>query len=348
MQASESAPTHLFVLLHGLYGTPGQMAHIRDQILSTMPPGEAAVLVVTQNSTRPTATHDGVAAGGRRAAEETAAFVAARPSLRYLSVVGFSLGGLYSRFMVGLLYEWNALRGTVTSLQPAPGPAPGGSWRGPPLLPVSFLTVATPHLGSPWLSLGRLFAWILGGLLPSTYRQLFLADVRKQQAQQQAQRPLLLEMTSPGSSFMRGLALFHTRTTVAHAWGDLLAPFPTASIRLEEEIYGEEEEEEEEEGEGEEEGEEEEVVVHEMHSNLNTLVWRRVDLPPGRFFLAHIDAVVAYAWLAGADAKAAVAQWVPLFLADHREVAGRQPQPQLQVRCGATWWSRAGRRKGRL
>ena len=54
--------------------------------------------------------------------------VSANPFLRDISIVGNSLGGLYARYAVSLLYEPRAK--SIAGLRPK-----------------TFMTVATPHLG---------------------------------------------------------------------------------------------------------------------------------------------------------------------------------------------------------
>jgi hypothetical protein len=88
------------------------------------------------------------------------------------------LGGLISRYAVGLLYS----RGVFEKIQP-----------------ISFTTFATPHLGIRHISPGIFhnLANLLGPrLLSSSGRQMFIAD--------RAPRPLLLRMAEKGIILQEG------------------------------------------------------------------------------------------------------------------------------------------------
>ena len=88
------------------------------------------------------------------------------------------LGGLISRYVVGLLYT----RGVFEKMQP-----------------VNFTTFATPHLGIRHVNPGFLHnvANLVGPrLLSSSGRQMFIAD--------RTPKPLLLRMTEKGT-FLRNI-----------------------------------------------------------------------------------------------------------------------------------------------
>jgi len=124
-------------------------------------------------------------------------------------------GGLISRYVVGLMYA----RGLFETIQP-----------------VNFTTFASPHLGIRHINPGLVhnMANILGPrLLSSSGRQMFITD--------RTPRPLLLRMTDKGtpsltyqtyqdSIFIRGLALFRTRTAYANIINDRSVPYHTAAI----------------------------------------------------------------------------------------------------------------------
>jgi hypothetical protein len=135
MSTKSNAPVHLVVIMHGLLGHPDKMKHLATTIAAECNSGEEEQYVV--HAVRCNATEkgnwkgtlDGVIEGGKRAALETKAVIAeCKDSLKYITVIGFSLGGLYARMASALLF--NPADGTV-----------GG------LVPRTFLTVASPHLG---------------------------------------------------------------------------------------------------------------------------------------------------------------------------------------------------------
>jgi hypothetical protein len=128
----------LVVIMHGLLGHPDKMNHLATTIAAECnndrdsSGGEYLVHAVRCNATAKgnwAGTLDGVIEGGKRAALETKAVISEhKDSLKYITVIGFSLGGLYARMASALLFD--PANGTV-----------GG------LVPRTFLTVASPHLG---------------------------------------------------------------------------------------------------------------------------------------------------------------------------------------------------------
>lgn len=93
------------------------------------------------------------------------------------------------------------------------------------ITPVNFTTFATPHLGIRHINPGlfHTLANFLGPkLLSASGRQMFLADG--------GSRPLLLRIADKDSIFIRGLALFKTRTAYANIINDKSVPYHTAAI----------------------------------------------------------------------------------------------------------------------
>ena len=195
-------PTHLAVLVHGYMGQPGDLTYLKDTITTF---GKGAVLAYTPycNSGR---TRDGVRAGGERVAEEVMRVVQEHPSLRDISFVGNSLGGLYSRYALSVL--WDPEARTIAGLRP-----------------VSFLTVATPHLG-----VRRFLAVPVPERLHFT-APLFLGqtgnDLFLRPTEPGKTVPLLLRMTLD-DTFMVPLAAFKHRRAYGNSKEDLLVPLGTA------------------------------------------------------------------------------------------------------------------------
>lgn len=93
-----------------------------------------------------------------------------------LSVVGYSLGGLVSRYLVGVLHQ-RKFFDTVT--------------------PMNFVTVATPHIGLiqfPGFR-SKMFAYLGPRLLSRTGKQFYAVDKWSASG-----RPLLEAMADPGES----------------------------------------------------------------------------------------------------------------------------------------------------
>ena len=128
------AATHIIFLVHGLellpYAGPSSLSFLAQRLEDTL----AEDFVVhniqcNKHSLWRAKTHDGVENGGQRAADEIRAVVESRKdTLRRISIIGFSLGGLYSRYVVASLYDEKTK--LVCGLEPT-----------------HFITLASPHLG---------------------------------------------------------------------------------------------------------------------------------------------------------------------------------------------------------
>eukprot|EP00535_Pseudo-nitzschia_heimii_P009210 CAMPEP_0197174930 /NCGR_PEP_ID=MMETSP1423-20130617/1281_1 /TAXON_ID=476441 /ORGANISM="Pseudo-nitzschia heimii, Strain UNC1101" /LENGTH=654 /DNA_ID=CAMNT_0042623951 /DNA_START=70 /DNA_END=2034 /DNA_ORIENTATION=+ len=200
--SSESSPsvveaTHVIVLVHGWMGNPSEMDYIRESIRN------AAVATKSQSSSSSSSsswsrvrhrfvvhsaacncdkTDDGIAVGGSRLAHEINGLVrhvvrgeCGREDLEErggggscsrkkftLSIVGNSLGGLYARHaMAGI--DWDI----------------GGTGCGAPplmLIPMVFVTTATPHLGisqHTYVPLPRAAEFVVAQGMKQTGRDFF-------------------------------------------------------------------------------------------------------------------------------------------------------------------------------
>lgn len=286
-EATASSPddgyTHLCVLVHGLGGTPGDWTAVSmefEKALEAAEGGDGApnrgadsesggggrMLVHVSEANTFLKTFDGIDVCGARLAEEIKLIVRSKPSLKTLSIVGHSLGGLIARYALGVMYCQET--GTMFGLRPR-----------------HFATIVSPHLGCdgsrstenevPFL--GYLTGIpILGAgigiitniaaapgaalLYRRTGRQLFLRDTDASQdglpivfqlavnglseeiidyhytkslglparAQKQKKRNLL--------PFGKALAAFKSRTLYSNIQGDHMVSWPNASIRKVSEI----------------------------------------------------------------------------------------------------------------
>jgi len=125
------------------------------------------------------------------------------------SVMGYSLGGLVARYLIGFLHA-----------------------RTPSFLdkhrPVSFSTIATPHLGIPrYNTFVSTILVKLGSLLLSrTGEQLYVAD----KYSDQDPRPLLEIMADPNLIFFQALQRFPSIQIIANGINDHTVPYPSAAI----------------------------------------------------------------------------------------------------------------------
>ncbi|KAK9457385.1 putative serine esterase-domain-containing protein [Dipodascopsis uninucleata] len=112
---------HLFVLLHGLWGNKGHMASMKKQIKRKLP----KVHVFVPSSFSGNLTYDGVAVCGDRVLADIDK-ISKKHEYKKFSIVGYSLGGLIARYVVGKLLE----KGFFDLIEP-----------------YNFTTFASPHLG---------------------------------------------------------------------------------------------------------------------------------------------------------------------------------------------------------
>lgn len=189
-----------------------------------------------------------------------------RCEVKRFSIIGYSLGGLISRYVVGLMWQRGMFVGS-----PAPSPSssatpvgalsPSSSSSGiassqslnVKLEPVNFYTFATPHLGIPPASnsFGRFANYIGGRMLSRTGRQLYALDhewVMEEERQGKGSTPhlsvegsrkkgeikrgLLEMMALPDSVFMFALGKFKHTIIYANGVNDITVPFRSGAFEL--------------------------------------------------------------------------------------------------------------------
>ncbi|KAK5124674.1 hypothetical protein LTR85_001387 [Meristemomyces frigidus] len=200
---------HLVILVHGLWGNPIHLKHLRET-LAKKHEGEG-VYIYIPSSNKDNFTYDGIEVGAERLTNEVEAKLkeleAAGSRIRKISVAGYSLGGLIARYVVGLLYK----AGVFDDIQP-----------------MNFTTFATPHLGVRTPRNGyRAQTWnFLGSRTLSTSgQQMFLVDNFRGTG-----RPLLAVLADPNSIFVRGLSMFKHKSVYANTINDRSVPYYTSAI----------------------------------------------------------------------------------------------------------------------
>lgn len=185
------------------------MKNLATSLQAEYPQDKLHVLVTKSNSN--SFTYDGIELGGERTAneveEEIKKLEEGGNKITKISIVGYSLGGLVARYVVGLLYS----KGYFDRIQP-----------------VNFTTFATPHLGvrSPLLGPHNYLWNVLGARTLSTSgRQLFTVDSFRDTG-----RPLLTILADPNSVFIRGLAQFKHRTLYSNIVNDRSVVYYTSCI----------------------------------------------------------------------------------------------------------------------
>ncbi len=156
-------------------------------------------------------TYDGIELGAERVTQEIEDTLEQLQregkQITKLSVIGYSLGGLVARYVIGLLYS----KGWFSKIEP-----------------INFTTFATPHLGvrTPLLGYHNRLWNILGSrTLSISGRQLFTIDVFRDSKQ-----PLLSVLADPRSIFIQALSKFKNRSLYANIVNDRSAPYYTTCI----------------------------------------------------------------------------------------------------------------------
>lgn len=200
---------HLCVLVHGLWGNPTHLNYLRDTLQEHHPADRLHILVAKSNAD--SFTYDGIEVGGERITNEIEQTIKELEQegtkIKRISIVGYSLGGLVSRYTIGLLYK----NGVFNDVEP-----------------VNFTTFATPHLGIRTPKLGyRAYMWNVMGsrTLSTSGQQMFLVDKFRD-----SDRPLLQVMADSKSVFMKGLQMFKHKSLYANTMNDRSVPYYTAGI----------------------------------------------------------------------------------------------------------------------
>lgn len=209
MESIDGQADHLVVLIHGLWGNPSHLKYLAKQLREAYSEDQVHILVPKSNSDN--FTYDGIETGGERITNEIEQEIKKIEdkgvTVRKLSIVGYSLGGLLARYTVGLLYS----DGVFDRIQP-----------------VNFTTFASPHLGVRTPVTGfpsRLWNVLGARTLSKSGRQMFLVDDFRDTG-----RPLLAVMADPDSVFIQGLAAFKRKTLYANIINDRSVVYYTAAI----------------------------------------------------------------------------------------------------------------------
>ncbi|EPS68094.1 hypothetical protein M569_06678, partial [Genlisea aurea] len=225
--AVEGKPDHLLVLVHGILASPSDWIYFESELKRQL--GKKFMIYASSSNTR-TKTFTGVDGSGKRLAAEVMQVVKKTESLKKISFLAHSLGGLFARYAVAVLYDPNVSsslsRGSIAGLEA-----------------VNFITLATPHLGVrgnkqlPFLLglsfLERLAAPLAPIFTGRTGKQLFLTDGEP------SNPPLLLKMASDcdDGKFISSLAAFKCRVLYANVSYDHMVGWRTSSIRRENELF---------------------------------------------------------------------------------------------------------------
>ncbi|KAF5947488.1 hypothetical protein HYC85_013445 [Camellia sinensis] len=242
----KNEPDHLLVLVHGILASPSDWIYVEAELKRRL---GRNFLIYASSCNSYTKTFAGIDGAGKRLADEIMQIVKRTQSLKRISFLAHSLGGVLARYAIAVLYSPAAFDGdqsndlpasTNANLKTACSSRQGMIAR---LEPVNFITLATPHLGVrgkkqlPFL----LGVPILEKLAPSfapifvgrTGSQLFLTDGKPNNP------PLLLRMASDceDGKFISALGAFRCRILYANVSYDHLVGWRTSSIRRETQLF---------------------------------------------------------------------------------------------------------------
>ncbi|KAK6458001.1 putative serine esterase-domain-containing protein [Scheffersomyces xylosifermentans] len=204
---------HLVILVHGLWGNPAHLQYMESQLTKQVkaPEGEEIIIYKT-NSHAGFLTYDGVDINGKRISDEillqTNGLNQNDNQVTKFSIVGYSLGGLISRYAIGILYS----KGYFKAIEP-----------------VNFVTFCTPHVGVVNPMHRTLSAFMYNNFVPyflaHSGNQMFLKDKVTNH-----KKPLLVWMSDPNSYFFKSLSRFKYKTLYANVLNDKRTCWFTASI----------------------------------------------------------------------------------------------------------------------
>lgn len=235
--SAESVQEHLLVLVHGILSGPSDWRYIEAELKRRL---SNKFLIYASAANSYANTLAGIDVAGRRLAEEVQQVISKTPSLKKISFLGHSLGGLFARYAVALLfspYKGDCKDGVDIGMPSAVQKNTIGG-----LMPINFITLATPHLGVrgkrqlPFLFgvpfLEKLAAPVATILAGRTGQQLFLMYEKA------SKPPLLLQMVTNTKDlpFISALGSFKLRACYANVGYDHMVGWRTSSIRRETEL----------------------------------------------------------------------------------------------------------------
>ncbi|PIN13045.1 putative alpha/beta hydrolase [Handroanthus impetiginosus] len=238
----EDKPDHLLVLVHGILASPSDWTYFEAELKRRL--GKKFLIYASSSNTY-TKTFTGIDGSAKRLADEVLQVVKKTESLKKISFLAHSLGGLFARYAIAVLYtsdisSYQSDDSRTTKLKTLSS-SNKGLIAG--LEAINFITLATPHLGVrgnkqlPFLLgvsfLEKLAAPLAPVFTGRTGSQLFLTDGKP------SKPPLLLRMASDceEGKFISALGAFRRRVLYANVSYDHMVGWRTSSVRREKELF---------------------------------------------------------------------------------------------------------------
>ena len=196
---------HLVVLTHGVMGT-GQDLNYLGRLLEA-----EGCDVYKSTSNENFKSLQGFKVGGERLASEITKHVVANNHLKRISIVGNSLGGLYARYALKLLFDDS--EDTICGLQPH-----------------RFLSIATPHLGVRDYTFVEDNGYYAPDIVKRVVARFMLSTGRDIFGISDEGEDSLLLLMATDESFLNPLRSFELRRLYANLNRDLVVPLATAAF----------------------------------------------------------------------------------------------------------------------
>ena len=261
-------PSHLVLLTHGLGGSPKELLYIQKTLSRHFEIHKDLIFKIPNCNYKKTS--DGILNGAKRLVEWILIELSKYPIDR-ISFVSHSLGGIYTRCVVGLLHD----HGLIPRY----------------LRPINFITLATPHLGSKQhvYLFHNMHAFIVSKFIGQTVLELTMTD-----------------STDPKTTFMNllcnetylaPLKMFSNLVAYSNVDSDYTVNYKTGSIQRtryqheggqsstqdlpqiirDDRVFDDKDC---------------ECIEDEMFKALDTLPWNRFAVLPARALKAHTDIIV--------------------------------------------------------
>ncbi|XP_054801037.1 putative lipase YDR444W isoform X2 [Prosopis cineraria] len=245
----DNDPDHLLILVHGIMASPSDWTYAEAELKRRL--GKKfliyGMMIDLQSSSCNTysKTLVGIGEAGKQLADEVMQILGKTKSLRKISFLAHSLGGLFARSAIAVLYSsdtCNADQPNKNCMEDSQRASFSTGEMIAGLEPINFITLATPHLGVrgkrqlPFLFgvsiLEKLAPPLAPLLFGQTGSQLFLTDGKPNKP------PLLLSMASDcdDEKFISALGAFRCRVVYANVSYDHMVGWRTSSIRRETEL----------------------------------------------------------------------------------------------------------------
>ncbi|KAI5959004.1 uncharacterized protein KGF55_005658 [Candida pseudojiufengensis] len=205
--------THLVILVHGVWGNSSHVSYLEKTINEEIKPTNGEKLFVYKTGSHSGyLTYDGIDVNGKRITDEileqTSILNSQGDKVTKFSIIGYSLGGLISRYAIGILHSRQYFEN---------------------IKPINFVTFCTPHIGvsNPQTQnfSVRLYNNIAPFFLAITGSQFFLKDKVGE-----FNKPLLVWMADHNSKFYQALSNFKYKSLYANVVNDKRCSWFTSSI----------------------------------------------------------------------------------------------------------------------